>query len=62
MINVDVEEDKPPLKLGCNKEDDPWNVAQEFINKNCLSQVSESCTIPAVVQRSYCEQVQGDGS
>lgn len=38
VINVDVEEGKPPLKLGCNKEDDPWNVAQEFINKNCLSQ------------------------
>ena len=39
VINVDVQEGAPPLKLGCNKEDDPWEVAQKFINKHSLPQV-----------------------
>ena len=41
VINVDVQEGAPPLKLGCNKTDDPWHVAQNFINKHSLPQVCQ---------------------
>ena len=40
VITVDVSDNKDPLKLGCNKEDDPWVVAQKFIEKHLLPQVT----------------------
>jgi len=38
VIDVDVEDGSPALKLGCNKGDDAWQVAQDFITKHALSQ------------------------
>eukprot|EP00116_Pleurobrachia_bachei_P011639 sb/3471901/ len=38
VIDVDVEDGKPALKLGVNKEDDPWVVAQNFISTHMLPQ------------------------
>ncbi|KAL1130148.1 hypothetical protein AAG570_013086 [Ranatra chinensis] len=38
VFNIDLEDNKPPIKLPYNTCDDPWAVAQEFINVHRLSQ------------------------
>ena len=39
VFSIDVEDGKPPLKLPYNRNQDPWVVAQEFLNKYDLPQV-----------------------
>lgn len=39
VFNVDIEDGAPPLKLGYNKTEDPWHVAQKFIHAQNLPQV-----------------------
>lgn len=36
VFSVDVEEGKPPLKLPYNREDDVYQVANNFLTKNFL--------------------------
>lgn len=36
---MDIEEGKPPLKLPYNITEDPWFAAQNFLQKNNLSQL-----------------------
>lgn len=38
VFNVDIDDDKPPLKLPYNKSEDPWYAAQAFIHKHNLPQ------------------------
>ncbi|XP_075234565.1 phospholipase A2 activator protein isoform X2 [Lycorma delicatula] len=38
VFSVDTEDGKPPLKLPYNDGEDPWHAAQNFIQKNNLSQ------------------------
>lgn len=38
VFNVDIEDDKGPLKLPYNKSEDPWFAAQAFIHKHNLPQ------------------------
>lgn len=39
VFNVDIEDGAPPIKLGYNKTEDPWHVAQKFIHAQDLPQV-----------------------
>lgn len=39
VFNVDIADDKPPLKLPYNRGEDPWMAAQKFIHRNELPQV-----------------------
>ena len=39
VFSVDIQEGVPPLKLPYNKGQDPWHVAQKFIEDNDLSQM-----------------------
>jgi len=36
---VDIQEDKPPLKLPYNITDDPWMAAHDFLENNGISQM-----------------------
>ena len=54
VIDVDATDGQEPLKLGCNKEDDPWVVAQEFISKNLLSQVRKGSRLDLEI----CQEIQ----
>jgi phospholipase A-2-activating protein len=37
IFNIDVEEGRPPIKLGYNLTEDPWRAAQRFMNENAVS-------------------------
>ena len=39
MFDVDIQEDKPPLKLPYNLTDDPWTAAHNFLADNDISQM-----------------------
>ena len=39
VFDVDIQEDKPPLKLPYNATDDPWMAAHKFLEDNDLSQM-----------------------
>ena len=39
MFDVDIQEDKPPLKLPYNIVDDPWMAAHDFLETNEISQM-----------------------
>ena len=39
MFDVDIQEDKPPLKLPYNTTDDPWMAAHDFLENNGVSQM-----------------------
>ena len=56
VIDVDATDGQEPLKLGCNKEDDPWVVAQEFISKNLLSQVRKGWKSARKYRKYYFDQ------
>jgi phospholipase A-2-activating protein len=38
VFSVDFDESKPPVKLPYNRSDDPWHVAQKFLEDNELPQ------------------------
>lgn len=37
VFTIDVNEGEPPMKLPYNIKDDPWQVAQSFLQKNSLN-------------------------
>jgi phospholipase A-2-activating protein len=39
IFSVDIQDGIPPLKLPYNNGQDPWLVAQKFIDDNSLSQL-----------------------
>lgn len=39
VFSVDIQDGVPPLKLPYNKGQDPWHVAQKFLDDNDLSQL-----------------------
>jgi len=39
VFNVEIYEDKPPLKLPYNIDEDPWVAAHNFLDRNNISQM-----------------------
>lgn len=59
VFSVDIQDGVPPLKLPYNMCDDPWHVAQKFIEDNNLSQMFLEQVIFLVASFEsfiYCEK------
>ncbi|XP_066598418.1 phospholipase A-2-activating protein [Prorops nasuta] len=57
VFSVDIEEGAPPLKLPYNHGDDPWHVAQKFINDNGLSQMFLDQVANFIVKNASSAQI-----
>lgn len=50
VFNIDIQEGAPPLKLPFNVTEDPWLAAQQFLDRNDLSQMFlDQVTFPVLL-------------
>ncbi|XP_054161427.1 phospholipase A-2-activating protein-like [Oppia nitens] len=71
VFSIDIEEGKPRLKLPYNKNQNPYAVAQDFIDKHNLSQlfldeianfIIKNTSTPATISGQNCDPLTGGSS
>jgi len=53
LFTIDIEEGKPPLNLPYNMTDDPWQAAQNFIDKHNLSQLHLETIANFIIENAH---------